>query len=72
MKNYFRIYSIQGELLHDPAPENIETRAFKQRMRDRCCLELSSPRTINKDELKKGRYSADMLAVLPTYYNMHK
>ncbi|CAF1128042.1 unnamed protein product [Rotaria magnacalcarata] len=30
----------------------------------------SSPRTIYEDELMKGKYSAEMLVVLPTFYNM--
>ncbi|CAF4082155.1 unnamed protein product, partial [Rotaria sordida] len=70
VKNYFRIYSIQGEHIHEPAPNNIEVRKFKHRIRERCRQELSSPRTIYEDELKKGKYSSEMLAVLPTFYNM--
>lgn len=72
VKSYFRIYSIQGEHFHDPTPENIDVRAFKQRVRDRCRLELSSPRTIYDDELRRGKYSGDMLTILPTFYNMRK
>jgi len=72
VKNYFRIYSIQGEHIHEPAPNNVEVRKFKHRIRERCTQELSSPRTIYEDELKKGKYSSEMLAVLPTFYNMRK
>ncbi|CAF4868865.1 unnamed protein product, partial [Rotaria socialis] len=70
VKNYFRIYSIQGEHIHESKPDNVEIRRFKQRVRDRCRQELSSPRTIYEDELMKGKYSAEMLVVLPTFYNM--
>ncbi|CAF3908404.1 unnamed protein product, partial [Rotaria sordida] len=70
IKNYFRIYSIQGEHIHHPTPENIEIRLFKQRVRDRCRQELSCPRTIYEHELQKGKYSGEMLALLPTFYNM--
>ena len=72
VKNYFKIYSIQGEHLHESTPENVAIRKFKQRIRDRCRQELSSPRTIYDDELFKGKYSADMLANLPTFYNIRK
>jgi hypothetical protein len=72
VKHYFRIYSIRGEHIHEPTPDNVEIRRFKQRVRDRCRLELSSSRTIYDDELMKGKYSADMLAVLPTFINMRK
>ncbi len=72
VKNYFRIYSIQGEHIHDPAPYNVEVRKFKQRVRDRCRQELSSPRIIYEDELKKGKYSPELLAVLPTFHNIRK
>lgn len=72
VKNYFRIYSIQGDHFHDPTPENIDVRTFKQRVRDRCRQELSSPRTIYEDELRRGKYSGDMLTILPTFYNMRK
>ncbi|CAF5223993.1 unnamed protein product, partial [Rotaria magnacalcarata] len=72
MNNYFRIYSIQGEHIHEPAPNNVELRRFKRRIRERCRQELSSPRTIYEDELKKGKYSSEMLAILPTFYNMRK
>jgi hypothetical protein len=71
-KNYFRIYSIQGEHIHEPSPNNVEVRKFKQRVRDRCREELSCPRTIYEDELKKGKYSPEMLAILPTFYNIRK
>ncbi|CAF4169822.1 unnamed protein product, partial [Rotaria sordida] len=70
VKNNFRIYSIQGEHTHEPAPDNIEVRKFKQRARERCKTELANPRTIYEDELKKGKYSREMLAVIPTFYNM--
>ncbi|CAF1015846.1 unnamed protein product [Adineta ricciae] len=70
VKNYFRIYSIQGTHIHEPAPNNIEIRKFKQRIKERCKQELSSPRSIYEDELKRGKYPSEMLAVLPTYYNM--
>ncbi|CAF3898772.1 unnamed protein product [Rotaria magnacalcarata] len=70
MNNYFRIYSMQGEHIHEPAPNNVELRRFKRRIRERCRQELSSPRTIYEDELKKGKYSSEMLAILPTFYNM--
>ncbi|CAF3894087.1 unnamed protein product [Rotaria sp. Silwood1] len=69
-KHYFRIYSIKGEHIHEPSPENVEIRKFKQRIRDRCREELSCPRTIYDDELMKGKYSSKMLAALPTFYNM--
>jgi hypothetical protein len=72
VKHYFRIYSIREEHIHESTPDNVEIRRFKQRVRDRCRLELSSPRTIYDDELMKGKYSADMLAVLPTFINMRK
>jgi hypothetical protein len=72
VKNYFKIYSIQGEHIHEPAPDDIEVRKFKQRIRERCRQELSSPRTIYEDELKKGKFSSRMLAILPTFYNMRK
>lgn len=72
VNNYFRIYSIQGEHIHESAPNNIELRKFKYRIRERCKQELSSPRTIYEDELKKGKYSSEMLAILPTFYNMRK
>lgn len=71
-KHYFRINSIQGEHIHESTPDNIEIRRFKQRVRDRCHHELSSPRMIYEDELMKGKYSAEMKAVLPTFYNMRK
>ncbi|CAF1539774.1 unnamed protein product [Adineta ricciae] len=71
IKNYFRIYSIQGEHIHESSPEHIEIRTFKERIRDRCRDELSSPRKIYEDELLKGKYSTEMLALLPTFYNMH-
>ncbi|CAF1317223.1 unnamed protein product [Rotaria sordida] len=70
VKNYFRIYSIQGEHIHESTPDNVEIRRFKHRVRDRCRQKLSSPRTIYEDELMKGKYSAEMLAVLLTFYNM--
>ncbi len=72
VKNYFRIYSIQGEYSHEFTPNSTEIRRFKQRVRDRCRQELSSPRTIYEVELMKGKYSAEMLVVLPTFYNMRK
>ena len=72
VKNYFRIYSIQGEHNHEPASENVEVRKFKQRIKERCRLELSSPRTIYDDELRRGKFSPQMLAILPTFYNMRK
>ncbi|CAM4948109.1 unnamed protein product [Rotaria socialis] len=58
------------EPIHESKPDNVEIRRFKQRVRDRCRQELSSPRTIYEDELMKGKYSAEMLVVLPTFYNM--
>ena len=72
VNNYFRIYPIQGEHIQEPAPNNVELRKFKHRIRERCKQELSSPRTIYEDELKKGKYSSEMLAILPTFYNMRK
>jgi hypothetical protein len=72
VKNYFRIYSIQGEHIHEPSPDNVEVRKFKQRIRERCRQELSSPRAIYEDQLKKVKYSSKMLAVLPTFYNMRR
>ncbi|CAF3090445.1 unnamed protein product, partial [Rotaria sp. Silwood2] len=70
VKNNFRIYSIQGEHTHEPTPDNIDVRKFKQRVRERCKTEVANPRTIYEDELKKGKYSREMLAVIPTFYNM--
>ncbi|CAF1423401.1 unnamed protein product [Rotaria sordida] len=67
---HFRIFSIQGEHIHESAPDNVNIRKFKQHVRDRCRQELSSPRIIYEDELMKGKYSEEMLALLPTYYNM--
>ena len=72
VKNYFRIYSIQGEHSHEPSSEIVEVRKFKQRVRERCRQELSTPRTIYEDELKRGRFSPQMLVILPTFYNMRK
>ena len=72
VKHSFRIYSIQGEHDHEPASDNVEARKFKQRVKGRCRLELSSPRTIYEDELRRGKFSSKMLAILPTFYNMRK
>ncbi|CAF3926028.1 unnamed protein product, partial [Rotaria sordida] len=66
----FRIYSIQGDHIHEPTPNNIEIRKFKQRIRTRCLNELSNPRSIYDNELLKGKYTAEMLKVLPTFYNI--
>ncbi|CAF4884587.1 unnamed protein product [Rotaria sp. Silwood1] len=68
----FRIYSIQGDHIHEPTPNNVEIRKFKQCIRTRCLNELSNPRTIYDNELFKGKYTAEMLKVLPTFYNMRE
>lgn len=72
LKNFFRIYSVVGEHWYQPTPENIKTRTFKQRVRERCREELSNPRAIYEDELRKGKYVTEMLAILPTFYNLRK
>ncbi|CAF3970247.1 unnamed protein product, partial [Rotaria sordida] len=56
---HFRIFSIQGEHIHESAPDNVNIRKFKQHVRDRCRQELSSPRIIYEDELMKGKYSEE-------------
>ena len=72
VKAYFRVYSVEGEHNYEPASDNVEAQKFKQRIKERCKLELSSPRTIYEDELRRGKFSPKMLAVLPTFYNMRK
>ncbi|CAF1503453.1 unnamed protein product, partial [Adineta steineri] len=66
----FKIYSIQGYHIHEPTPNNIIVRKFKQCIRNRCLNELSNPRTIYDNELFKGKYIAEMLRILPSFYNM--
>ncbi|CAF1528082.1 unnamed protein product [Adineta ricciae] len=69
-KDMLKIFSIEGEHIHDPTPHTVELRKFKQRVRNRCRQELSSPRMVYETELMKGQYSKEMLSILPTFYNI--